>query len=160
MVLASYTPASTGETFEDYTDTAAPIQQTLPEYDQASTALGADRQADENTPQKAENSDSGGIKFEDFCAALAVALADELQSRGWDLDMAYGFLTGRAGTTDIASGTAFRIDHGKQDEFRQQFAQGVNDFVAAVKTFADQQHEININIDESGTTSCGQITRY
>ncbi len=160
VTLARYTPASTGVTSEDYTDTVAAIQQTLPEYDQASTALGTDQQPAKATSQKAENSDLGGIKFKDFCAALAVALADELERRGWDPDMAYGSLIGRAGTIDTASGTALQIDHGKQDEFRQQFAQGVNDFVAAVKVFADQQHEININIDESGTTSCGQLTRY
>ena len=107
-----------------------------------------------------ETEPTGGIKLEDFAAALACALADELERRGLDLSIWDDMSMGRSDVTAIWQGSASQTAQEKQDEFRQQFAQAVKDFTAAVQYFANQQHEININIDESGTTPYGQITRY
>ncbi len=137
-----------------------------PNGDWASTADAADGTANlADQPgtvatQMDETEPTGEINREDFAAALACALADELERRGLDLSIWDNISNGRSDVTAIWQDSASQADQEEQDDFREKFAQAVKDFTAAVQYFATQEHEININIDESGATPYGQITRY
>ena len=99
-------------------------------------------------------------KWEDFIVVLSDALLAELRNRGLEVARVDGQAMNLSESTGIGAGGASRTDHGKEDEYWQQFIKGVAAFTAAVRAFANQEHEIKINVQDSGTSCIGQITRY